>query len=83
MVNKLVSKALGSRSAPTKSPVSRKPPPPATPSHLLDADRKYQVEDGLKTLARAEEIRNDKKLMKDMAKHHASLGKVLVGKMKD
>lgn len=81
MANKLVSKALG-KSIPTKSPTSPKAPKPSSGAASLagEPDRRYMVEDGLRTLVNAERIRKDKALMRDIAKHAAMQHKIVTAK---
>lgn len=40
-------------------------------------ERRYRAEDGMKTLARAEEIRRDKPLMKDIKSHAKTIQKAI------
>lgn len=46
-----------------------KPASPAQAAESAERERKYQVEDGLRTLTRAEEIKGDPDLMRDVAAH--------------
>lgn len=76
-MNKLVNKALGKKSpTPPKAPK----PPSGTVSLAGEPDRRYMVEDGLRTLVNAERIRKDKALMRDIAKHAAMQHKIVTAK---
>lgn len=45
---------------------SSQPKPPKGYSPIKDEDRKWKAEDALRTLQRAEEVRSDKGLMRDV-----------------
>lgn len=44
---------------------------------ISDHERRYRAEDGMRTLARAEEIRKDKALMKDIKTQAKALQKAI------
>lgn len=53
-----------------KKAKSKKAEPSSSVSpESAERERKYQVEDGLRTLSRAEEVRADPKLMRDISAH--------------
>jgi hypothetical protein len=41
----------------------------AVPARMSGEDRRWRAEDAIRTLTRAEEIRGDKGLMRDVARH--------------
>ena len=65
-----------------KKPTPRKAAAKAAPAMPMP-DRKYMVEDAVRTLVRAHEIRNDAGLMKEVqahaAKHKDALSKIARG----
>lgn len=71
-----------------KSKASSKPKGGDEPMQSAESaarDRKYEVEDGLRTLTRAEEVKGNKGLMKDIAAHaaeQADLAKRTAGMIK-
>jgi hypothetical protein len=84
---KPVAKAGGSpKAAPAKTVAKQAAPKksPATPSYAAE-DKRWKTEDAMRTLMRAEELKKDKSLMRDveaMAKEQAQKLSGLCGKAK-
>lgn len=74
-------KAKGMKAKPKAKAKKKADPAPATapyPSTPEDKERerKYRAEDGLRTLQRAEEVRGDPDLMRDVANHASEQAEV-------
>lgn len=100
MVNKLAKSALSKAKAPARQPATKTIAPPkgrpleevsavkSSPKGKsgMDSEREWKAKDALSTLTRAEEIRRDKQLMKDVqahaVKHKASIDQALSGVVK-
>jgi len=97
MVNKLVKAAMGGKQK--KQPIAAKVPAPkgrpleeasnvrtSKGKSGMDDERMYRAKAALETLTRAEEIRKDRQLMKDVqahaASHKASIDQALSGSVK-
>lgn len=65
-VNKGALRKAGGK--PVNPPVKQKGPG-ASPLDSASIDRKYEIEDAMRTLMRADELRKDGKLMADVKKH--------------